>query len=267
MSTLDVPTRLPVDALSVSSINLFRRCPEKWRRRYVEREYEPPRAPMILGSAVGAAENHADQVLIDTGSRVSTDDVLDLYMDEFEERTTKEEVDWEGEQPGGVKDIGIQVIRAYEEEIVPTYTPVSVEREFYIQPEGVEWGFKGFLDLELDNGVVADRKVIGKKMNAEDAAKDTQATAYLLARRTEGNPAIAFDFHTTVKTKKPYAEILSTTRTDKQLDAFVELLYKIAAEMHWRLENDAWGYAPPGGWWCSEKQCGFWRSCPMGGAL
>lgn len=265
MSPVEIPARLPVDALSVSSVSLFQRCPEKWRRRYLAQEYEPPRGGILLGSAVGAAENHADQELILTGRRPPTDDVLDLYAAEFDERVEKDEVDWEDAKPGDLKDTGIGVIRAYETDIVPTYTPISVEREFYIQPAGVEWGFKGYLDIEQDNGVLADRKVIKKKMTTEDANNDLQATSYLLARRSEGNPAVAFDFHTNVKTKTPYAEIVSTTRTARQLDAFIDLLYLVAAEMHWRTENDHWAYAPRAGWWCSEKQCGFWHSCPMGG--
>lgn len=265
MSALEIPTRLPVGALSVSSLNLFERCPEKWRRRYVDREYEPPSGAMILGSAVGAAEAHADQLLIDGEDRPSADDVVDLFADEWEDRLGRDEIEWDDKDPGEIKDTGVQAVRAYEDLIVPTYTPVSVEREFYVQPDGVEWGFMGYLDLETDAGVVVDRKVRKSKMSNEEAEKDPQVTGYLLARRAEGDPAVAFDFHAMVKTKTPYAEIVSTTRTDAQLDAFVDRLYRVASEIHWRLENDTWSGAAPGSWWCSARSCGFWLSCPLGG--
>jgi hypothetical protein len=56
---LAVPARLPLRSddtrlmqLSVSSLALFWRCPERWRRRYLERE--PQSGPMLIGKAVGA---------------------------------------------------------------------------------------------------------------------------------------------------------------------------------------------------------------------
>jgi hypothetical protein len=263
---LEIPARLPVDNLSVSSINTYLRCPERWRRRYVAREYEPMSGAMILGSAVGAAEGHAYQLQVDDELRPSTEDVLDLYAAEFEQRSDREEVEWGDQTPGDVKDVGVQAVKAYEQAIVPTVTPLSVEREFRLDFDGVEWGMTGYLDLEDDTGRVCDLKVRKSKLSLADAAADIQPTTYLLARRAEGNPARGFDFHTMVKTKTPYAEVVATSRTDKQLDALVARVYRIAAEIHWRLETDNWAGAPPGAWWCSSRICGYHLSCPMGGA-
>lgn len=263
---LEIPARLPVENLSVSSVSTYLRCPERWKRRYVDREYESPSGAMILGSSIGAAEGHADQVVIDGEKRPSTDDVLDLYAAEFDERVEREEVEWGAETAGETKDVGVLAVKSYEQIVVPGIKPVSVEREFRLEFDGVEWGFKGYLDLEEDDGAVVDRKVRKSKLGQPDADSDIQPTSYLLARRAENNPSPEFRFHTMVKTKNPYAEIVPTDRTDAQLDAFVDRLYRIAAEIYWRLENDNWGGAVPGSWWCSERYCGFWHSCPMGGA-
>jgi hypothetical protein len=40
---------------SISSLALFWRCPERWRRRYLEGMREPASGPMIVGKAVGQA--------------------------------------------------------------------------------------------------------------------------------------------------------------------------------------------------------------------
>ena len=266
MTELEIPTRLPVENLSVSSVNTYLKCPMRWKRRYVDREYEPPGGAMILGSAVGAAEGHAYQAQIDGAERPSTEDVLDLFAEEFDERVEREEVVWQQETPGEAKDVGVLAVKAYESEIVPAVKPVSVEREFVLDFDGVDWGFKGYLDLEEDDGAVDDLKVRKSKLGRPDANSDIQPTSYLLARRAEGNPAREFRFHTMVKTKQPYAEIVSTDRTDRQLDQFVNRVYQIAAEIQWRLEYDNWGGAVPGSWWCSPRFCGFWDSCSMGGA-
>ena len=60
---LAVPTHLPVRSdgkrlkqLSATSVALFWRCPERWRRRYLEREKEPVSGQMLIGRAVGAGD-------------------------------------------------------------------------------------------------------------------------------------------------------------------------------------------------------------------
>lgn len=52
---LDIPVRLPINNFSVSSINTYLKCPLKWKRRYIDGEYEPPSGAMILGSQGSAA--------------------------------------------------------------------------------------------------------------------------------------------------------------------------------------------------------------------
>lgn len=263
---LDVPRILPVDSFSASSIGTYLRCPDKWRRRYVEREYEQPSAAMVLGSSVGAAEAQADYTQMNTGQRPGSDVTTDSFSDEWEERVEREEVQWNGKTPGEMKDTGLAVVKAYDEQIGPHVKPISVEREFNLAFDGVDWGYRGFLDLEEADGAVVDRKVRGSKLGKADADSDLQATSYLLARRAEANPASVFRFHVAVKTKVPYAEIVPTTRTDRQLDSFVDRLYRIAAEIQWRLENDNWGFSIPGAYWCGPRSCGYWDSCPAGGA-
>jgi putative RecB family exonuclease len=265
MTTLEIPTRLPVDYLSVSSIRLYLQCPMKWKRRYIDREYEPANGPMVLGSSVGAAEAQADHTQIDTGDRLATTDVLDLFSDEWEDRTGREDIDWRDDKPGQLKDAGIAVVQEYERTVGPNLRPVSVEREFSLEFEGVDWTVTGYFDLEEEDDVVADRKVRGRKMSPADAHVDIQPTMYLLAKRAEGNPAPRFDFHTLVRTKTPSVEVISTVRTDTQLDHFTDRILGVAAEINWRLESGVWQGAVPGSWWCSSRFCGYHASCPMGG--
>lgn len=263
--TVDPPVRLPVERLSVSSMNLLAKCPERWRRRYVEREYEPASGKMILGSSVGAAESQHYATVVETGEGLSLEAVQDEFSSEWDDRTGREDVDWGDDNPGELKDSGIAVIDSYHSLIAPLIVPVSVEREFTLTWPGVEWGLTGFLDLEEDDGTVADLKVRGQKLRQPDADSDLQPASYLYARRAEGNPAPRFDFHTMVRTKRPYAEVVTTGRTDRQLDAFADRVFLAASEIEWRAENEAWSGAAPGAWWCSERFCGYFSSCRFGG--
>lgn len=264
-TTLEIPRVLPVEHLSASSISTYLKCPLRWKRKYVDREYEPSSGPLIMGSAIHAAEAASDWAQIETGERMESGLVQEAFSDEWEERVEREEVDWGWDKPGELKDVGVACVAVYDETIAPTLKPVTIEREIRLQLPDVEWGFLSYLDLEEEDGAIVDRKVRGSKMNKQMADSELAATGYMLGRRAEENPAPEFRYHTMVKTKTPYAEIVLTNRTDKQLDAFVDRIYQVAAEINWRLENDIWAGAVPGSWWCSERFCGYFHSCPMGG--
>jgi hypothetical protein len=263
--TIDPPVKLPIEHLSVSSLKLFISCPEKWRRRYLEREYEPANGKMILGSAAGAAEAQHYSTVIETGEGFTTERVQDEFCAEWDDRISREEVAWGTDVPGELKDSGVDALSQYHTLVAPRIIPVSVEREFRIGWEGLDWDLVGFMDLEDADGAVGDLKMRGRKLSAADAHVDPQPTTYLYARRAEGNPASRFDFHTMVRAKKPYAEVVPTVRTDRQLDFFADRVFAIAREMEWRAANDVWSGAVPGSWQCSAAYCGYWGSCPMGG--
>lgn len=270
MSTIEIPRTLPVAHLSVSSVRTFIACPERWRRLYIEGEWEPASGPMIIGKAVGAAEatNYQDKIV--SGEDLATDVVLDAYSDEWDHAVEREEIDWGEAKPATLKDEGARVLTVYHNTVAPQVAPTSVEREFQLRLPGADWTFRGFIDVETADRAVVDLKVKAKALSMAEAAADMQATAYLLARRQEaaagfGEPADRFDFHVLKKLKTPAVDTVPTTRTDTQLDAFLNRLSNVAAEIQWRTETDNWGYAAPGHWACGEKWCGFWSSCPGGG--
>jgi hypothetical protein len=267
---LEVPRTLPGDNshLSVSSISTFIKCPERWRRRYIEGEYEPSGPAALLGSAIHGAEGHNFQLKIDTGEDLPEADVLDIYAEEFDLRVDTTEVDWRDEKPGTVKDAGARILPIYHRITAPKVRPKAVERKYELAFQDVDWTFDGYIDVEEEDDGIVDLKVKARALSQADADIDLQPTANLLAKRAEGSPAPEFRFHPLVKVLKPepkHVQPVVTTRTDQQLDAFITRVYGIAAEMQWRMETDNWAGAVPGSWWCSTRFCGFWDSCPMGG--
>ena len=83
---LAVPQRLPVTYLSHSSLALFWRCPERWRRRYVERVPEPSGGAALVGKALGAALTAYFAARI-AGQALSLRDADDIYLAEFDDGT------------------------------------------------------------------------------------------------------------------------------------------------------------------------------------
>lgn len=262
--------RLPIEALSVSSMRTATECPEKWRRRYVLHEYEPPNGKMTRGSTVGAAEAQSDHEWIETGEPLSTADVLDAYADEWA-ALDEGEVDWQGEKPIEIRESGEATLRVYHEELLPTMpAPVDAERELRFEVAGEEGQIVpvvAYPDIETEDGRVRDRKVSGAQWSQEKVDTDWQAATYLAGRRAEGQPAAGFDFEIAKPNKAPKVYRLSTERSDEQLDHFLTVILGIAAELEWRMETDTWGYAPPGAWYCSAKSCGYWSSCAAGGLM
>lgn len=257
--TVDPPARLPVDHLSLSSLRLFSQCPEKWRRRYLERDYEPPNGKMILGGAAGAAESQHYSTVIETGEGFTVEQVVDEFDAEWEERIGRETVEWGTDQPGALKDSGVAALESYHSLIVPQVVPVAVEREFQLSWSSVDWNVVGFLDVEDADGRVRDMKMRGKRMSQKDADADLQPDLYMLGRRSEGQPASEFVFDTMVRSSKPFAEEVRTTRSDAKLDRMTDRIFSVAREIDWRAQNDAWSGAAPGTWFCGT--CSY-HDCP-----
>ena len=249
--TVDPPRVLPVDYLSLTSIKLFMQCPEKWRRRYIDHEPEPMAGKLILGRAAHAALAQHFGAQLESGTGLSTEAVLDEFATDWDARVGAEEVDWGTDIPGELKDSGLGGLEVYHRTFAPAITPVDVERGFELHWPGVEWALTGYIDLEDDDDLVRDFKAIGKRMSQRDADSDLQPTVLLAARRAEENPAAGFRFDTMVRNKTPVADVLSTARSERQLDLLTDRIFGLAREIEWRCETGQWSGAAPGTWFCS----------------
>ena len=67
--------------LSHSSYNRFILCPEDWRRRYVLGEKTAPTGAMFLGRQVDDAITLYYRRILETGDRLSLDQVKDAFWD------------------------------------------------------------------------------------------------------------------------------------------------------------------------------------------
>ena len=248
---VDPPAQLPVDYLSWSSLRLFMACPEAWRRKYIDHDPEPPSGKMVLGSSAGAALAQHYGTQIETGQGIATEQLLDEFSSEWEDRIEREDVRFE-DSPGALKDSGARALSLYHAAIAPKVLPVSVEREFELTWPGVRWALTGFIDLEDAAGDVRDYKMTTKRITPAAADADLQATIYLAARRAEGDPAPRLWFDTMLRQSQPKTEAVPTERSELELDLLTDRIFAIAAEIHWRCEAGVWSGAPPGSWYCGS---------------
>ncbi len=211
---------------------------------------------MVLGSAGHSAiETNLTQKLA-TRKDLPLNDVTDAFADSFEARFESEEVVLEeGEKKGDLKDQGVELVSIHHSHIAPKIQPKLVEHRYELETENYK--IQGYLDLVDESGAIVDTKFTGKKPNQEELDKDLQFTAYsLLYRANNGKNELGMRKDALVKTKKPYAIQVGTSRTDEDGDWFLGLADKFNAAL------DAGNFFPnPTGWWCSEKWCGYWGRC------
>jgi hypothetical protein len=270
-----VPRQLPLRSdgtrlmvLSASSLRLYWKCPERWRRRYLEREREPQTGPMLVGSAVGAAAT-AHFAARMAGEPLSAGAVDDILVAEFDERAERPLTELGGEQPAALREQSREALRAYLAGIARTVRPISVERRIELRFEGAEWSFVGYVDVEDERGHVVDLKVGAKHVTQAKADRDPQASGYLLARALEGAPAQRFEFHSIRRGAiRPGGRCLMvpTERSAVRLALFEARVAQTARAIAGCVETGDWPLASPDGWWCAAGQCSFWASCPAGGA-
>lgn len=270
---LEAPSSLPVN-LSHSSIELYLRCPEKWRRIILEHEHEPASGGLVLGRAVHAAEAQSYSNKVETGEAHKLEQVLDDFSTSLDLEFEEDEVELdEDETPGLLKDRGARLLGDYHSKIVPLVKPQAVEQRFEIRlhPD-YSWKITGSIDIvaELDDGFqklpVAphDIKTVGKSKGQGGVDSSVQATLYTLAQMKPGEEQKDFHIHELRELKNgPVSTVLTTNRTKETQLLYLERIAMIAREIDWRIQTGNWQGATPGSWWCTNRWCGFFQSCPL----
>lgn len=270
-----VPTHLPVRAdgqrlrhLSVSSLDLFYRCPELWRRKYLARQPLPTSGAMHLGRMCdevisawfGSRLTDAPQGLADT---------LDLYATRWD--ASSRDVRFDPPLPEAVlRERGVQVVARYILGPGQAITPVAVQREIRLRLHpSLSWDLLGYLDVETATGLVVDVKVKARHVTATTVERSLQPNAYLLARRHEQNPATGFEYHSIRHTKNGIdIRVIPAPRTGRNLDAFAARLALAARHISDMADRygpcGVWPLATPEHWACSHRYCSAYSSCPGG---
>ncbi len=267
---LDAPRTLPAGLahLSYSSISTYLGCPERFRRRYIDLEYEPTTSKMLVGKIVGRAVAAGMVGKIETGE-INAELLTDSFSTEWDESTSSDDIDWEGEQPGEVKDSAAQSLVAYAGSLMPTVDPVTVEEGFSIQLPGTEFDTIGYLDF-LDSASIYDLKVSMKAKSQSDLDTDLQGSLYVAAKRIQTGELMSFKWHAVTRPspagrRAAFATELTTSRTNVQVNSTLETIALVARELDWRASSGDWSGAAPGYWKCSERMCGYWDTCRFGG--
>lgn len=246
-----------LDHVSHSQIEMWLRCPKQWEYRYVYGLKVPPSGALIEGGCYHETLERNFKIKIHTQEDLPLEECLDTFSVVWDARLLEGEyINWEGRNPGNIKDEGIGLVREYISTISPSVQPVKVEEPYVSEVAGVK--FVCVIDLEEVSLAVIDHKTSARVYTQADVDKNLQATAaaFVLGR------GIVFYNHIALKTRVPQIQVVKTYRTRADIEWWATMAAQIVQQMKA-------GMAPPrsvdafgkDGWWCSERFCGFYERC------
>lgn len=217
------------ELLSVTRVKMFLRCPLQYYYRYCEGIKIPPDAGLTLGKAVHAGLEVNYTQKISSFIDLPLNYVLDIYSTEFE-KLVQEEINFGEDEPGDVKDLGVECLSVYHKELSPKIQPVSVEERFVLEFENVSYGFQGYLDLVDSEGNIRDSKTSKRSYAIDAAEKDLQLTAYNLGYKyIKGKEPKSLIFDVIVKNKIPKVQtIISPPRNESQLNRLLKIIGSVS---------------------------------------
>lgn len=256
---------------SNSSLSTLQQCGEKFRRRYIEREFTPSSPAAVAGKVVHNSARASLLRKMETRALPSLEETMDRAADDFDNTwrggvmLSKEEAD---EGPAKVqaraKDMAVDLSGFHVGRVAPAIEPVGVERKIIVKPRDSDIEINGIIDL-IDNTpygeVIRDLKTSTKSPNANAADTSQQLTMYAMIRMAEVGKlpaALALDYlvRTPEKGLKKHVPLL-TTRDGEDVRVLV-------ARINTAVETVKRGlFVPtnPENWWCSAKFCDYYATC------
>lgn len=210
--------------LSHTQISMFQRCPKQYEFRYIQGLKVPPDSKLILGISVHRGIEFNYEHKFKTKKPAKRNAVMDAYNDAFSEN--KKGVDFEGANPGVVKDSGYRMLGMHYDKLAPSVQPIlPPETQFEIEIPKVKRKITGYIDvlakvLSIPLAVL-DNKSTRRRFTQWDADISSQLTTYAYAvRKHIGRiPAVGFDV-LAQKTNNVATERWLSSRTGDQLTRF-----------------------------------------------
>jgi hypothetical protein len=255
--------------LSDSQLNTFFGCGQQYYYRYIEGLIIPPSVALLSGKSVHSAADYNFSQKIESG----VDEPLSVLQDVAAETYYKESEDGffvsEDEKSSAEKiynkgkDEAVKLVQPLHEKVAPKIQPKFVEKRFEIKIDGLP-PILGFVDLygtNLETGkpILADIKTAKTKWSQSKADIATQPALYQAMTTAHGwETPDEFTFEVLVKSKEPYHETVTTTRTPDDFWALIKR-FRIMDD---QIKHGNFLPAEPGHWRCSPKWCGYWWKCP-----
>jgi hypothetical protein len=244
---------------------MFAKCPESWRRRYLEGDVIPPKLAMVRGKSVHAAIEENMQQKIESHQDLPASDLVAFAVNEFEMEVkhgvyTLDEGDTQSDV-SKMKYTIESMATAHAELQAPEYQPVAVEERFTIPLPMLDHDIVGVVDMRSDANEIVDFKTKKRKSSEEDADQSIQLSVYAAAVLSDSQDEVTVKLDCLIEAsaRKPVTRDLVTATRDR---TDLPILGRRVAVVSKAIGSGLFPPASPGSWWCSESWCGYWNTCP-----
>jgi hypothetical protein len=251
--------------LSASQLDSIARCPEAYRRRYIEGDKIPPAIAMIVGSGMhkGAETNFRQK--IESHADLPVSQIVDAAVAGFEAQAAGG-VSFSAEEAsrgvknvlGEAKDAVAEFATIHAKQQAPDYQPVMVEQAVRIELPGPR-DLLGVIDLLDDQDRITDFKTAGKKKSQADADDNIGLSVYAASFQSiYKRPPALVQLDTIVRTKtRIERQVVQSERSEADMAALAARINVVSRQ----IEAGIFPPASPGAWWCNGTYCGFFSSC------
>jgi hypothetical protein len=256
---------------SNSALTTLQQCGEKFRRRYIEKEYTPPSPRMLRGTVVhrvaslGYQRKLADDVL------PSVEETRDTAATEFDAKwrsgvmLSKEEAGQGVEAvEAASKDFAVDVATVHVLDVAPAVNPLAVERHITVKPKDSDLVIHGTIDLidrTATGEVIRDLKTSEKSPSKDAADISQQLSTYAMIRQAEvGTLPEKLTLDTLVRTPVRHEVKHVQQHTTRDPEDMRVMVTRINTAVE-AVKRGLFVPADPSSWWCSKSYCDFYGDC------
>lgn len=257
--TPEAPEKPTKKYLSATQIGMFLRCPRQYMFRYLEGLKIPPSSAMMQSKVHHRTVEENNLQKVKSEEDLPLDYIQEFYAAEFDRSLQSEEVVFgAGEEPGKVKDQGLDITTAHHRFIAPKVHPLLVEEKFLISlGDDFPFDLMGIWDVVEKDGMIADNKAYKRAPSQDDVDRDIQLGIYSLGYRvSQGKIENGLRIDAIIKNKTPKAVQIHTSRTNADCRFLLGLIEDVAKAI-----QSGTFYPNPTGWACSPRFCGYWFRC------
>ncbi len=256
--------------VSKTRLELFAKCQEAYRRRYINGERIPPGIAAVVGTAVDSSVNANLQSKIVTGELMPLEAAKDLARDSLVREwsfgvmfTPEEAAEGISKVKGASVDRSVALAGLHAEKVAPRVEPTHVQRGLAVEMEreGQPISLVTIIDIQEGAKRVRDTKTASKAPSATAAHTSLQLTVEAMAVTVhDGKPPerLSLDFLVGTKSGKVSPHERQTVRGAED---FQSLLNRIDTFVKAH-RTGVFSPTSPDNWWCSERWCGYASTCP-----
>lgn len=262
--------------LTSSMLGTLARCGIIFQRRFGERfgcwdreEIIPSSIAITTGIAVHSSVQHHMTLKRDypTKSHLVLDECTQWASDEFEKvwsngiLLTADEAATVKQTKGAAKDMAANLAGLHYSQIAPGIEPTAVEEPFVITLKDYPIDLAGRIDIR-EKQVIRDTKT-ARATPKQDDARSLQMAMYSLAHKVLfGKMPLTVNLDYLVKTKTPKAVTIAAVPKEEWIDPLMRRIENATTIIEAVREGKgAFTPCDPNHWQCSERYCGYAKTC------